>query len=496
MINKSSNVVPGTQLCYRALYATIVGEQPLDCLPGTSVKMSENGPVLVDHVMRVARPYIPNESRRGYNNNNINTINNNNNTMMTGESPAAAEEMRNALIDLRRQNRQYHRDLETCTQQLEMRKQEVQALQNKLRVVHMQARKLGYDFHDLADKGNTNNNNNSSSGGSNTNTIRNGYSNNNNSSNGSRNGEHTRPPLPPLRLDINKHGPLASPPPHTITTTTTTTTTNNNNNRNSSNSNSNSNASTSTSTTTTTSSNSHPSSNSTTSGGPVTLQTTLTTTPPLPPIFQQDSTQDINSLTTDRGGTMNSLSASDTVAAATREETPQVVENDTMKKEMEVLESNNSSSIIHSTSMNRKNGISLPVLPQHLLSSNPGAMLFCHHCCLFLAPHPVNISNHLQSEGHHCNVKTPLTSGLTYTQFGKLVQRMPSFIEAVTVVSEEQRLRETAAGNHFFDSGLDIVHSICSLCQEIVTTQSYKVHESLASHRRRAMKTKEDASAV
>ncbi|KAH9597062.1 hypothetical protein LSM04_001488 [Trypanosoma melophagium] len=484
MINNSSNVVPGTQLCYRALYATIVGEQPPDCLPGTSVKMSENGPILVDHVMRAARQYIPSESRRGFtnnhNNNNNNNNNNRNNRNMAVDSSGTVEELWTAVGDLRRQNRQFQRDLETRTQQLELRKQEVQALQNKLRVVHMEARRLGYNFHDLVDRGSNTNSNN-----------RNGNS--NGSING--NGEQLRPPLPPLRLDMNnKRGPLQSPPPQIITTTRSV-------------------SSGSTSNTSTSTTSSH-SSNSTVGGGPVIAANTvntnmnsitsipvmgmgsmtsavLTTTTPLPPFLQPETIQDVKSLSSNKGGgSITSLYASETVPVEIQE-TPQGVEDDNTKKEHEV-----DSSTFHSTSTNRKNGTSLPVMPQHLISLNPGAMLFCHHCRLFLAPHPVSVANHLQSEGHHSHLKTPLTSGLTYTQFGKLVQRMPSFIEAVTVVSEEERLRESSAGNHFFDSGLDIVHSTCSLCNEIVTTQSYKVHESLASHRRRIMETKEDTDTV
>ncbi|RNF12610.1 uncharacterized protein Tco025E_06426, partial [Trypanosoma conorhini] len=205
MIERSRRVVPGTQLCHRALYATIVGDQPQDCLPGTSVKMSSEGPILVDHVMRAARRYVAGNAPPA---------------PESGPPSAMATELLRAVEELRQQNQQYQQELEARTQQLEARKQEVQALQNKLRVVHMEARRRGYNFHEIADRG-------SSRGSENrkTHETERPYSRRDfTPPRGTRggggaggSGEYSRPPLPPLRVDSalvpSLPPPLPSLPP-------------------------------------------------------------------------------------------------------------------------------------------------------------------------------------------------------------------------------------------------------------------------------------------
>ncbi|RNF03129.1 uncharacterized protein Tco025E_08246, partial [Trypanosoma conorhini] len=192
------------------------------------------------------------------------------------------------------------------------------------------------------------------------------------------------------------------------------------------------------------------------------------------------------------------LAANDGVAAAVaKPPLPQLLLEESVRENGEAAEAEleDATRVAVRPPPSRKNGAATPVLPQHLISQNPGAMLFCRRCRLFLAPHPVSVANHLQSEGHQNSAEAPPAPGATYTQFGKLVQRMPSFIEPVTVVSEEQRQKVAAAGNTFFEGGFDIVNSTCGICQEVVTTQSYKVHESLPTHRRRVAEANADTVA-
>ncbi|ESL06608.1 hypothetical protein TRSC58_05715 [Trypanosoma rangeli SC58] len=449
MSEKSRRVVPGTQLCYRALYATIVGGQPLDCLPGTSVKMSSEGPILVDHVMRAARRYASGNAPPTAPAEEVPSV------PEDGPSKTMHAELLRAMEELRHQNQQYQRDLETRTQQLEMRKQEVQALQNKLRVVHMEAKRRGYNFHDVADRGQSRSTDHkktheaerlqSKRDSTPPRGMRGGGG-------AGRSGEYSRPPLPPLRVDGTLVSTLATP-------------------------------------------SSQPPS-------PYQLQSSC----PPPPYGQEPQLVANNGVAAAALALLSPASQSGNVAGddvgggsdldvVAKPVLPQLLLEEDVRGNCEEGEAKceDVTSVSFRPPPSRKNGSSPPVLPQHLVSQNPGAMLFCCRCRLFLPPHPVSVTNHLQSEGHQNSADASPPPGTTYTQFGKLVQRMPSFIEPATVVSAEQRQKETTAGNVFFESGFDIVNSICGICQEIVTTQSYKVHESLPTHRRRLAETNADA---
>ncbi|KEG10154.1 hypothetical protein DQ04_04111050 [Trypanosoma grayi] len=429
--------------------------------------MSGDGPILLDHVMRVARRYVSGEAPEP--------------SIATTVSPAVpvsavvdgkvlAEnaELRCALEDLRQQAQQCQRDLETRTQQLDLRKQEVQALQNKLRVVHVEAKRRGYNFHDLSDRVSSRSSDTRKTydsdkhhGGRDSTPPRSSRS----GCSGSGTGEYVRPPLPPLRVDMAASGSIAPITASIIPAAA--------------------------------------------------AAASSPTPPPLPPLFQQAYVQ--NMRPADDGTTnvvipppnpgvpesaLGCLTGGGDVRRGVSEPVhPQTLAAVAVAEVVEDKEGVTTSSRAAVASApqpvaSRKNGAAAsPIMPQHLVSQSPGAMLFCRHCRLFLAPHQVSVTNHLQSEGHQSCLGSPMATGPTYTQFGKLVQKMPSFIGPVTVVSEEQKRREAAAGNAFFESGFDIVHSTCTICQEAVTTQSYKVHESLATHRRRAAEAKEDGTA-
>ncbi|PBJ79905.1 hypothetical protein BCY84_02328 [Trypanosoma cruzi cruzi] len=451
MSDGNRGIVPGTQLCYRALYATIVGDQPNDCLPGTTVKMSSDGPILVDHVMRVARRYVGGNATSKMH--KVVAF-----AGVDSASKAMKAELLSVVEELRRQNQQYQRELETRTQQLELRKQEVQTLQNKLRVVHSEAKKRGYNFRDLADRGNQRGVEHKKSfdtdrhhGGRDSTPPRSSRI----GSGMGGTGEYTRPPLPPLRVD-DALSSTAAPPPS-------------------------------------------PS-----------LQTFQLKHSHSPPSYSQESrlvapngtanaAPSLTSPASLDGGSVaeNGVGSDMSVGASvSKNALPQLgLEEDVRGNCRDVgsgsLDTTEDTPGNH-LPLTRKNGAGAPILPKQLLHENPGAMVFCHRCRLFLAPHPVSVTNHLQSEGHQKSAAASPACGTTYTQFGKLVQKMPPFIEPITVASDEQKRKVTATGNNFFEGGFDIVNSTCSICQEIITTQSYKVHESLPAHRRRAAEMKAD----
>ncbi|EKF29790.1 hypothetical protein MOQ_006409, partial [Trypanosoma cruzi marinkellei] len=452
MSDGNRRIVPGTQLCYRALYATIVGDQPNDCLPGTTVKMSSDGPILVDHVMRVARRYV-----------GSNAVSNKHPAVALAEMDSAAKAMKAELLsaveELRRQNQLYQRELEARTQQLELRKQEVQTLQNKLRVVHNEAKKRGYNFRDLVDRGNQRGVEHKKA----FDTDRHHGGRDSTPPRGSRigsgvggGGDHTRPPLPPLRVDDALTTTVAPPPPQSI----------------------------------------QPYQLKPSHSSPSCSQETRFAAPngTANAVSSLTSPASLDSGSMAENGVGGNMSMS---AAVIKNALPQLGLEEDVRGNCKDFESVGSLDMKEETFGNhnqitRKNGVGALILPKQLLHENPGAMLFCHRCRLFLAPHPVSVTNHLQTEGHQKSASASPASGTTYTQFGKLVQKMPPFIEPITVASEEQKRKVTATGNNFFESGFDIVNSTCSICQEVITTQSYKVHESLPAHRRRAAEMRAD----
>ncbi|KAH8610335.1 hypothetical protein ERJ75_001107500 [Trypanosoma vivax] len=128
------------------------------------------------------------------------------------------------------------------------------------------------------------------------------------------------------------------------------------------------------------------------------------------------------------------------------------------------------------------------VFPEHIVTENVGALLFCRRCRHFLPPHARSMMNHLRSEGHRSTETGAAAPGPIFTQFSGALQRMPQFIEPMSVVQHRQLEKELSVSNRFFQCGFDIAYPFCSVCREVVATQSIKVHGSLPTHRQRAAK--------
>lgn len=173
-------------------------------------------------------------------------------------------------------------------------------------------------------------------------------------------------------------------------------------------------------------------------------------------------------------------------------------------------------------------------LPAHLLRGpDRNAVLYCHLCHTFLAPHPVNLRQHILSTGHQrvCaqideyvasqqlaplpDLKAVSSEGATVvtaedalwyrkwaltrmhdrlkgshpcnrSQFGKVTVPLPAYMEPRSVANETAQAEERKAGNSFFDEAFDIVHPVCAFCDAAVSVQSYKMHEATPMHRERA----------
>ncbi|KAH8604528.1 hypothetical protein ERJ75_001709300 [Trypanosoma vivax] len=128
------------------------------------------------------------------------------------------------------------------------------------------------------------------------------------------------------------------------------------------------------------------------------------------------------------------------------------------------------------------------VFPEHIVTENVGALLFCRRCCHFMPPYARSMMNHLRSDGHRNTEAGAATPGPIFTQFSGALQRMPQFIEPMSVVQHRQLEKELSVSNRFFQCGFDIAYPFCSVCREVVATQSIKVHGSLPTHRQRAAK--------
>ncbi|EAN79553.1 hypothetical protein, conserved [Trypanosoma brucei brucei TREU927] len=206
METSGPKTVPGTDLCHRVLYAAVVGDNAKGCLPGSVKKMTPDGVVIVDHVMRCARYYVPGLCLSG--------------SLPTSKCeslldfsdqvpPLSAEPQKQELID---RILYYSSELESRTQQLELRKQEVQSLQNKLRIVNKELKRRGIVIADTPERGYTKGSDFKKVYSPDDSYIGNNFPAPPNSRDiGS--DDPTRPPLPPLRIDGDLRSYTSRPPP-------------------------------------------------------------------------------------------------------------------------------------------------------------------------------------------------------------------------------------------------------------------------------------------
>ncbi|CCD19606.1 hypothetical protein ERJ75_001149300 [Trypanosoma vivax] len=96
------------------------------------------------------------------------------------------------------------------------------------------------------------------------------------------------------------------------------------------------------------------------------------------------------------------------------------------------------------------------VFPEHIITESVGALLFCRRCRHFLPPHARSMMNHLRTEWHRSVEAGAAVAGPIFTQFSGALQAMPQFREPVTVVQHGQLEKELSVSDRFFKCGFDI----------------------------------------